>query len=117
MLLEINLHESQEQGREHCACGKTLDVEVAMTIHEVIQDLKQNREKRAEIWQFPIILSENDSIAAELIEVALQRLGEGATTGQLLDVAGSFMWFVQTFIALHDNPTKIGIVKSPEQSQ
>lgn len=74
-----------------------------MTPNEVINMLKDNRQTRTETWSLPIRLGEGDAIAAELIEIAMNRLGDEARMSQLLDVAASLSWWVQVLASLSDS--------------
>lgn len=79
-----------------------------MTPLEVLQELKKIKEPRYEKWSFPIRVGPNDAIAAELIEIALQRLGDDAKSYELLDVASSMFWWVMTNLSL-DEPQMAGL--------
>ena len=71
-----------------------------MTPEEILKELKGITEDRYEVWQFPLRLGKDDAIAAELIEIALQRLGEDAKGYELLGVSSTMFWWCMTHLSL-----------------
>ncbi len=70
---------------------------------EALVELKKIDGSCIQVWEIPLRLHREDAIAAELIEIAMERLGDEARAHQLLDVAASFFWWTQTLLSL-ENP-------------
>lgn len=71
-----------------------------MTPKESLQELRKIDSVRMEQWTFPLRLGPGDALAAELIEIAIDRLGEDAKGYELLNVAASVFWWSQVILSL-----------------
>lgn len=78
-----------------------------MSIDEALDILKNIKEKKYSEWTFPLKLGPHDAIAADLIELARERLGDNATAGDLLDVVSSAMWWTMAFLSLGEPPKPV----------
>ena len=61
-----------------------------MTPDEALQELKKIKAGCIQEWVLPLKLNREDALAAELIEIAIDRLGNDSKHWQLLAVASSF---------------------------
>ena len=74
-----------------------------MTPEEVLKSLKEIKTETVQLWTIPLKVGPEDAFAAELIEIALEKLGTQAKSWELLGVSSCLSWQATTFCYCGDN--------------
>jgi len=68
-----------------------------MTIEEAFWKIQNDGSGN---WTIPVKMGKDDIIATETIKWIMERLGDNATTGELIDVAQQVLWWSITVASL-----------------